>query len=469
MNIRTAMVFATVLVVFAMAKTGEPAVSQEAARHIRLLSDLLASSAQTFRAVARKVRPSVVHIRCKTAAAPDNDGDPKTAHDAGSSLGSGIIIDANGYILTSYHVVAYAQSIEVLLDDRREFPTQLISFDPETDLAMLHIEAKDLPFARLGDSDRCEVGDWVLAIGSPFGLDQTVTAGIISAKERELNDEADELYGSPGFIQTDAAINPGSSGGPLLNMAGEVVAITHATLGNRPGYYSGLAFATPINHTKGVLDSMKKGLGAPRGRLGVGLADINQDTAKAFTLPRIMGAQVTYVKRGSAAEEAGIQTGDVILGVAGVEISDKAHLRSVIASQPVEVDLPLQVYRSGARIDITLRLTPKRFIGKDPILGVAVVDLVKLVADNLGVSSPEGVLVMAVAPDSLGMKAGLRPGMVVTYVNGQPTPDCRRYTKAMETIIKNHVTSLELAVNVKGRMHTLLLDAQKAAATEEQR
>lgn len=429
--------------------------------HMRLLRDVLSSSSQTFRAVARKARPAVVSIRCRSqskAVDVSSDAPPAVVKDGGLSLGSGVLIDANGYILTSYHVVAYASSITVQLADRREFAAQLLSFDPETDLAMLHIDVSEAPFAVLGDSDRSEVGDWVLAIGSPFGLDQTVTAGIISAKQRELFDDTDEMYGAVSYIQTDAAINPGSSGGPLLNMYGEVIAISHATLGNQMGS-NGLAFATPINLAKAVLESMKNGQGTPRGRLGAGLADMTQDMAKAIGLEKIAGAQVTFVKRGSAAATAGIETGDVIIKVGGVVVEDRAHLRSLVSCQAVDQDVAFMLFRKGKEQEVVVRLTPKRLVAHDPLLQMAVVDLVKVIADKLGLQSPEGVLILAVAPNGLGVKAGLRPGMVVTYVNGMPTPDCRKYLKVMEHIAKNRIKALELAINVKGELHTVRLQA----------
>lgn len=290
--------------------------------------------------MARQVGLAVVHIRSRLPRnALELVGNAKRMKDSNGeenipiSAGSGIVIDTNGYILTSYHVVRNAVSIRVALADRREFDAELVSFDPLSDLAMLQIEADNLTVALLGDSGTAEVGDWVIAIGSPLGLQQTVTSGIISATGRDfLGSQEDDPYVSyQNFIQTDAAIYEGSSGGPLLNLRGEVIGITHSTAFRS---VAGLAFATPINLVKNVLEPMKKGMGAPRGRLGVGLRDVDQQIAAATGMERIYGAQVQYVERDSPAAKAWLRTGDIILTINDHEVRSRAHLRSLIACAP---------------------------------------------------------------------------------------------------------------------------------------
>ncbi|MFH0911423.1 MAG: trypsin-like peptidase domain-containing protein [Planctomycetota bacterium] len=415
--------------------------------------DLLKRRSETFRDVARRVRPAVVHIRCLLAG-------------GGIGMGSGVIIDTDGFVLTSYHVVRNALKIQVHLEDRRMDPAQLISFDPVTDLALLHLEEDHLTCAVLGDSDRVEVGDWVLAIGSPLGFQQTVTAGIISVLERDFSGEEDDPYGGfPYFIQTDAAVYEGSSGGPLLNLDGEVIAITHSAALVRRGY-TGLAFGTPINFVKNVLDAMKEGRGAPRGELGAGLKDIDTAMAEALGLPRSRGALVQYVLPDSDAARANLMTGDAILRLEWVdpphdrlvrtEVRNRVHLRNLIACAPIGPEIALAYFRDGHEAVSRFALHDALTILEDrKLLGIAVMDLTKVWADQLGLESPQGALVVAVISKGIGQGTSLRPGMVISAINTVPIPDIRAYRAAAEQMAE--AQTLQLAINLRGRLYLLQL------------
>ncbi len=411
--------------------------------------DLRARSA-AFRSVVRQAKGAVVHILCSLP------GDAV-------SRGSGVIIDEQGFILTSYHVVRAAEKMRVHLADRRRVPGQLISFDPLTDLAMLRIHADDLKAASLGDSDAIEVGDWVLAIGSPLGFQHTVTAGIVSATGRDFyGDRDDPFEGYQYFIQTDAAVYEGSSGGPLLNLDGEVVGITHSATLIRPGpegrvtSYTPLAFATPIDFVKNVLEPMKQGRGAPRGRLGVGLRDVGPAIAAAMDLDEIYGAQIQHVERNSTAADANLHTGDLILAVEGVRVRNRAHLRSLIACKPVGEEISVQVLRNGQRFEREFVLRGQPTLLEDrKLLGIALMDLTKVWADQLGLDAPRGALVVAIIPGGRGEATGLRPGMVISAINAMPVPDIRAYAAAAKQL--DEAEDLQLAVNIGGKLYLVRL------------
>ncbi|MHC4885397.1 MAG: trypsin-like peptidase domain-containing protein [Planctomycetota bacterium] len=419
-----------------------------------LIRAVLERSSRTFREVAAKAKTTVVHIRCRMPRGPQEllapSEDPSHKRPV-YNMGSGVIVDPKGFILTSYHVVRNAISMRVFLNDRREFDADLISFDPRSDLAMLKIEAGELSCGSLGNSDAVEVGDWVIAIGSPLGLEQTVTAGIISATGRDFIGHDDEAYAYQDFIQTDAAINVGSSGGPLLNLKGEVIGITHKrAIGSGA---TGLAFATPVNLVKNVLESMKRGSGAPRGQLGVGLKDVNQEIAAASGLNRIYGAQVQFVHRDSPAAKAGLRTGDIILQINGLDVRNRSHLRTLIACSPLRQKGRLTIFRRGQQRALPFTLVPSRAIAHDPFLGMAVTNLTKKIADRIGLERPQGALVISVTPKGVAMKAGMRIGMVVAAVNNEPTPDITAYNAAIKRNLKSK--ELTLFIPLRGKLHLL--------------
>ena len=259
------------------------------------------------------------------------------------SAGSGVIVDgAQGYVLTNNHVVANAQEIQVTLKDGRSFPARLIGSDPETDIALLRIDAQNLTAVAMGDSDRLEVGDVVIAIGNPFGLGQTVTSGIVSA----LGRSGLGIEGYEDFIQTDASINPGNSGGALVNSKGELIGINTAILGPSGGNI-GIGFAVPVNMARAVMGQLLEHGEVRRGRLGISLQDLTPDLARAMNLELRGGALVAAVEPGTPAASAGLEPGDVIVQVNGEPIRDAGDLRNLVGLMPVGTELDMVLYRGG--------------------------------------------------------------------------------------------------------------------------
>ena len=264
------------------------------------------------------------------------------------SLGSGFFISADGYILTNAHVVDSADEITVRLTDKREFKARVIGADRRTDLALIKIEASGLPSVRMGDPNRLRVGEWVVAIGSPFGFDSTVTAGIVSAKGRSLPQE-----NFVPFIQTDAAINPGNSGGPLFNMRGEVVGI-NSQIYSRTGGFMGLSFAIPIDVAMDVQSQLRLSGRVSRGRIGVVIQEVSKELADSFGLPRASGALVNAVEKGGPAEKAGIETGDIILKFDGKPVSSSSELPRIVGSTRPGSKSAMEVWRKGATKEIVV-------------------------------------------------------------------------------------------------------------------
>jgi serine protease Do len=263
------------------------------------------------------------------------------------SLGSGFIIGADGHILTNAHVVEGADEVLVKLADKREFKAKVLGADKRTDVALIKIEASNLQVARLGDSARLKVGEWVVAIGSPFGFENTVTAGIVSAKGRSLQHE-----NFVPFIQTDVAINPGNSGGPLFNMKGEVVGI-NSQIYSRSGGSMGLSFAIPIDLAMDIQTQLKSRGKVSRGRLGVGIQEVNKELAESFNLSKAQGALVASVEKGAAADKAGIEVGDVILKFDGKVVNESGDLPRMVGSTKPGSKVTVQVWRKGSTRELT--------------------------------------------------------------------------------------------------------------------
>lgn len=264
------------------------------------------------------------------------------------SLGSGFIISADGYILTNAHVVDRADKITVRLTDKREFKAKVIGADKRTDVALLKIEATGLPKVALGEPDRLKVGEWVLAIGSPFGFDSSVTAGIVSAKGRSL---AQENF--VPFIQTDVAINPGNSGGPLFNLKGEVVGI-NSQIYSRSGGYMGLSFSIPIDVAMDVVNQLRSTGKVTRGRIGVSIQEVTRELADSFGLPKVAGALISAVEKGGPADKAGIRASDVILKFDGKTVISSADLPRIVAATKPGLKVGVQLWRKGNTMDVTL-------------------------------------------------------------------------------------------------------------------
>ena len=335
-------------------------------------------------------------------------------------LGSGFIVDSDGIILTNAHVVSDADEVIVKLTDKREFKAKVIGIDKLSDVAVLRIEAKDLPTVKIGDPQNARVGAWVIAIGSPFGFENTVTAGIISAKSRSLPDE-----GYVPFLQTDVAVNPGNSGGPLFNMNGEVIGI-NSQIFSRSGGYQGLSFAIPIDVAMNVEQQLLDHGKVNRGRLGVMIQEVNQQLADTFGLQKPTGALVSSVEKNSPAEKAGIAPGDVILKFNGKEISRSADLPPLVSELSPGTAAKIELWRKGKTMTITMNVGEMKIASaegkaneadKDE-MGLSVRPLTPEERRQAGV---QGGLLVENVSDGPAARAGVRAGDVILSVNGEKT------------------------------------------------
>jgi serine protease Do len=326
-------------------------------------------------------------------------------------MGSGFIVEASGTILTNAHVVEGADEVRVRLADRREFKGKVVGADKPSDIAVVKIEAKGLPAVRLGDPSKLRVGEWVLAIGSPFGFENTVTAGIVSATSRSL---PEGTY--VPFIQTDAAVNPGNSGGPIFNLKGEVIGIA-SQIYSRTGGYQGLAFAIPIDVAANVKEQLVKHGRVERGRIGVAIQEVSQSLAQSFGLDRPRGALVASVEKGSPADKAGLKPGDVLLGVNGKTVERSSELPPLVAAVKPGTKATFEVWREGGKrnVDVTVgQLKPDQVAAGPQSESAA--DTGKL---GLAVRPSDDGLVVEEASGAAA-RAGIRAGDVVTAVNGKP-------------------------------------------------
>jgi len=334
------------------------------------------------------------------------------------SLGSGFIIDKDGYIVTNNHVVENADKIEVILKDEKEFDAEIVGRDANTDLALIKIKPdRDLPVLLFGDSDALKVGQWVVAIGSPFGLEHTVTAGIVSAKGRVIGSGPYD-----DFIQTDASINPGNSGGPLINMQGKVVGINTAIIAGG----SGIGFAIPINLAKNIVNQLKSSGEVIRGWLGVGIQDISKQVAEYYGIKSRKGVLVTEVFPNDPADIAGIEPQDIILSIDGKEVGTAREITSIIANIGVGETVKIKVLRNGKtrtfkvkivkreETRISARSTPKE---KQAELGISVNNVTPEIARRFNLKEAKGVIVTGVEPDSKAEEAGVRRHDIIKEIN----------------------------------------------------
>ncbi|XLY89646.1 DegQ family serine endoprotease [Ectopseudomonas mendocina] len=365
------------------------------------------------------------------------------------SLGSGFIISPDGYIMTNNHVVADADEIIVRLSDRSELEAKLIGADPRSDVALLKVEGKDLPVVRLGKADDLKVGEWVLAIGSPFGFDHSVTAGIVSAKGRNLPSDS-----YVPFIQTDVAINPGNSGGPLFNLQGEVVGI-NSQIFTRSGGFMGLSFAIPMEVAMQVADQLKADGKVTRGWLGVVIQEVNKDLAESFGLDKPAGALVAQVLEDGPADKGGLQVGDVILSLNGKPIIMSADLPHLVGGLKPGEKAELDIVRDGSRkkLDVTVGTLPEE--GQELAssgsaqggersnnrLGVTVVELTA--EQKKGLDLKGGVVVKEVLNGPAAM-IGLRPGDVITHLNNQAIDSTSTFAKVAQELPKNRSVSMRV-------------------------
>jgi serine protease Do len=350
------------------------------------------------------------------------------------SLGSGFIIDKEGFVVTNNHVIEDADQIKVKLNDEKEFEAHVVGRDASTDLALLKIKSPaDLPVVRLGDSSQVKVGQWVVAIGSPFGLERTVTAGIVSAKGRVIGSGPYD-----DFIQTDASINPGNSGGPLINMKGEVIGINTAIVASGQG----IGFAIPIDLARGIIAQLKAGGEVTRGWLGVAIQDVNQEMAEYYSIEAKKGVFVADVFKGDPADAAGIKARDIIVEINGQKVETSRQLTALIANIPVGQTAKVKVLRDGQTKTFNVKIAKRddaKTASRTPapekredLLGLRVSNLTPEVAQRFGIAETAGVVVTEVQPGSAAEEAGVRAGDVVKEINRQAVESVRDF----EAILK---------------------------------
>jgi len=378
------------------------------------------------------------------------------------ALGSGVIVSPDGYILTNNHVLKNAKEIQVTLSDGRTFTAKVAGTDPQTDIALIRVQADNLPALTLADSDKVNVGDVVLAVGYPFGVGQTVSSGIVSGKNRVTSSDMDE-----DFIQTDAAINPGNSGGALVDTDGRLIGINTAIL-SRSGGNQGIGFAVPSNLCRWVMDSLAKNGKVERGLLGVMIQNVTPDLAKALKLDRATGALVGDVTPASPADKAGLKSGDVITQLNGQPIEDASQLKLRVTETTPGSQVHLIVNRNGESkaFDVTLCSVPENRVAKasesngdarrEALGGVSVTDLDQNTRAELKIpQNVQGAVITQVAPDSAAYEAGLRTGDVITELNRQPVKNAQdavaetEKQRSNETLVKVWTTggSYYLAVD----------------------
>jgi len=406
-------------------------------------NDILATQ-QAFANVVKGVNPAVVNISTvskKKLVQPffefspffddffgGREGRPQYRRE--NSLGSGFIINRDGYIITNDHVVRDAESIQVKLSNEDVYSGKVVGSDPKTDIAVIKINVKEqLPMAVLGDSDKLQVGQWAIAIGNPFGLDRTVTVGVVSATGR--SNMGIETY--ENFIQTDASINPGNSGGPLLNVYGEVIGINTAIVAAGQG----IGFAIPINMAKRVVAQLIKKGNVTRGWLGISIQPVTEEIARSFGLKRAQGALVSDIMTGSPAEKAGLRQGDIIARFAGKEIKSVQQLQLLVAETPVGSQVEIEFFRDGqlkklslslASADSAVAAIPKSSETGTGWVGLSVEDLPR----DMRASGLKGVIVTGIEAGSAAAESGIQRGDVIVSVNQKRIADLKDYARAMK-------------------------------------
>ncbi len=378
------------------------------------------------------------------------------------SLGSGFIMDPQGFIITNNHVVEGAEKIKVILVGGKEYQATIKGRDPKTDLALIQLVAppKDLPFLKLGDSDAIRVGDWVMAVGNPFGLSNTVTQGIISAKGRVIGAGPYD-----NFLQTDASINPGNSGGPLLNLQGEVIGINTAILASGQG----IGFATPSNIATSVIPQLQEKGKVTRGMLGVQVQNVTPELAKSFGLSESKGALVAEVNPGSPAEQAGIQRGDIIVEFNGHPIQEMNELPRMVAQMAPGSQVALKVLRNGKEMPFNLKIaelteerqaqTKEEGTGEETPLGLDVRNLDPNLARQFRLRDNKGAVVVNVVSGSPAAEAGLRPGDLILEINSQVIEGVKEYRAAVAKLKKE--TFGRFLIKRQGRTLYLTVEVPK--------
>jgi serine protease Do len=426
----------------------EKAISPGATALLGKLSDALAE-------VAEAARPAVVNISTTSTVTMEENpfggmfNDPFFRRFFGdqfdhghkrqfksSALGSGVILSEDGYILTNNHVVKGADEIKVILYDKREFKGKVVGSDSRTDLAVVKIHAKDLPTIKIGDSSKLKIGDVVLAVGNPFGLNQTITMGIVSAVGRSNIGLAD----FEDFIQTDAAINPGNSGGALVNSSGELVGINTAIFSTSGGYM-GIGFAIPSNMAKSVMDSIIKHGKVIRGWMGVSIQNLTEELAKSLGFKQTEGALVSGVEKGSPADKAGFKRGDLIIGLNGKAVADSTALRNMVAATAPGTKVDVQIIRDGKKQTITMTLgefKEKKIVkvseADNVLKGVTVQELTPSLQDRMNLpENLNGVVITGISQDSPAQGL-LQPNDVIQEINRKPIQSAQEYEQIVSKI-----------------------------------
>ncbi|MDY6802153.1 MAG: Do family serine endopeptidase [Bacteroidota bacterium] len=384
-----------------------------------------------FTTAAENSVNAVVHVTSKYNLRNDYYGNPlyefffgdRYSRQPAVSFGSGVIITDDGYIVTNNHVIEKSDEIQVVLNDRRTYTAELVGTDPGTDLALLKIDGKNLPFIAMGNSDDIKIGEWVLAVGNPFNLTSTVTAGIVSAKARNINILQDQRYPIESYIQTDAAVNKGNSGGALVNMQSELVGINSAIL-SPSGAYSGYSFAIPVNIVRKVVSDIIKYGEVQRALLGVEIRDVTEELVEKYNLDKIEGVLIAGVTDDGAAKEAGLKSGDVILEINDVKINSVAELTGQIGRyRPGEkVNITIKRANKKKQIDVILRnmYGTTKIIKADEYLAILGADFQKLsTSDQRRLGIKTGVKVVDIKNDGALKKAGIKEGFVITYIQGE--------------------------------------------------
>ena len=428
-----------------------------------------AATLPDFREIVRESSPAVVKIIVEHSGARGGPGHPgqdeipeylrrffefrgvPPAQQQRMAMGSGFIISDDGYILTNNHVVEGASKVLVRMSDRSEFDAEVVGTDPRSDLALLRIDAADLPVLKLAGKGDLEVGEWVLAIGSPFGLDYSVTAGIVSAKGRSLPTERNENY--VPFIQTDVAINPGNSGGPLFNLEGEVIGV-NSQIFTRSGGSIGLSFAIPVSVVRNVVAQLKSDGRVTRGWLGVTIQDVDKNLAESFGLDRPRGALVAQLAAGGPAEKAGLEAGDIITKFDGQDIPTSSDLPHVVGLITPDTTVPVEIVRDRKRKKLQVKVGGLDADDSYSLAGGSVEDgrggRLGLVVET---ASPEtlerwgingGVVVREVLPSSVAAQAGLVSGDVITLIGSSPVKSAEAFEKAVEKLQSGSSVPLRL-------------------------
>jgi serine protease Do len=411
-------------------------------------------TAPNWPALAQALKPAVVNVSTKRSPQEADALDPFFQQFSGRTpprhsqraMGSGFVINADGYIVTNNHVVDGASEIRVKFADGRELTGRVVGRDPRTDLALLKVDAKGLVTIPIGDSVALKVGEPVMAIGNPFGLEQTVTTGIVSATGRVIGDGPYD-----DFIQTDASINPGNSGGPLINASGQAVGINTAIL-SQTGGSVGIGFAIPVNLAKPVLTQLASAGQVTRGWLGVAIQPLTPDLAKGFQLSTTDGALVTSVIDGSPAAKAGLKSGDVIVSYDGRKVARSGDFPRVVAETPVGRSVPIEVLRDGKPTTLTVtvgllqepREAKAQMGAGEPALGITGRTLTPAVAKQLGLSEAGGVLVVGVRDGSRADDAGLKPGDVIAQVDHHAVAS----VEDLKTAVSRHAAGAPLLMLV---------------------